>query len=121
MKTGNAVMSTATIAGFTAKIDRLLEDKRTKKVRSARPDLPVLTALSGTYRRMSGGLLPVIDQAAQIVSARHGWHRARQTITPPPDDGHVVAMKWPALAGILRGANYRLESSSKNGSLRASG
>jgi len=102
MKTAIANQSSATIAGFTAKIDRLLEDRRAKRARSAKPDLPVLTGLYGTYRRMSGGLLPVIEQAAQIVSARHGWLRTRQTVARPQDSGRIVAMKWHAPVGILR-------------------
>ena len=110
MKTVIANQSSTMIAGFTAKIDRLLEDRRAKRARSAGPDLPILTALSGTYRRMSGGLLPVIDQAARIVSARHGWHRTRQTITPPPGDGHVVAMKWHAPVRFLQSAGRQRQA-----------
>ena len=94
MKTGIANVACATITGFSAKIDRLLERKRARRVRPSEPELPVLSALSGSYRRMSGGPLPVIDQAAQILRG-HGLRIGkRQTIAPPPVSGAVVVMGW---------------------------
>jgi len=80
MKTGIANVACATITGFSSKIDRLLERKRARRVRPSEPELPVLSALSGSYRRMSGGLLPV----------------KQQTIAPAPLSGAVVVMGWPA-------------------------
>ena len=104
MKTGIANVACATITGFSAKIDRLIERKRARRVHPSEPELPVLSALSGSYRRMSGGPLPVIDQAAQILKS-HGLRMGkRQTIAPPPGDGAVVAMKWRAPLRTLQGA-----------------
>ena len=104
MKTGIANVACATITGFSSKIDRLLERRRAKRIRPGKPDLPVLSALSGAYRRMSGDPLPVIDQAAQILGG-HGLRIGKQqTIAPPPGGGAVVAMKWRAPLRTLQGA-----------------
>ena len=96
MKNGIANVACATITGFSAKIDHLLERRRAKRVCPGEPDLPVLTALSGAYRRMSGGPLPVIDQAARLAGKHDGRGGTRQTLAPSPGGGAVVVMGWHA-------------------------
>jgi len=78
MQIGMRKAACATIGGFSAKIDRLLERRRAKRARPIEPDLPVLTALSGMYRRRSSGPLPVIDQAMRLVRDYEGRDGTRQ-------------------------------------------
>jgi hypothetical protein len=105
MKAGIATRASATIAGFNAKIDLLLQRVRAKRVSRIEPDLPVLNALCGSYRRMSGGLLPVIDQAARLVWHRDSRNGKFQTFAAPPGRGNLLTMapratKNPALKAV---------------------
>ena len=82
--TGIPTTARATVAGFNAKIDLLFQRRRAMRAGQVGPDLPVLHALCGSYRQMSGGPLPVIDQAARLV-----WHDdlkngRYQTFEAPP-------------------------------------
>jgi len=94
MKIGIAKAACTTFGGFSAKIDRLLERRRAKRARPTEPDLPVLTALSGMYRRRSSGPLPVIDQAMRLVRGHDGRDGTRQVFAPPPGRGAVFVMGW---------------------------
>jgi len=96
MQIGIAKAACATIGGFSAKIDRLLERRRAKRARPIEPDLPVLTALSGMYRRRSSGPQPVIDQAMRLVRDHDGRDGTRQVFAPPPGRGAVIVMGWRA-------------------------
>jgi hypothetical protein len=90
--TGIATRTRATIAGFNAKIDLLLQRRRAKRTGWVEPDLPVLNALCGSYRRMSDGLLPVIDQAARLVWHRDSKNGRYQAFAAPPSRGSVAPM-----------------------------
>ncbi|HKB08101.1 MAG TPA: hypothetical protein VKF61_07490 [Candidatus Polarisedimenticolia bacterium] len=94
--TGIASRARATVAGFNAKIDVLLQRRRAKRAGRVEPDLPVLNALCGSYRRMSGGLLPVIDEAARLVWHRDSKNGRYQTFARPPARGSVVPLLPPA-------------------------
>ena len=90
--TGIPTTVRATVTGFNAKIDLLLQRRRAKRAGRVEPDLPVLNALCGSYRRMSGGLLPVIDQAARLVWHRDSKNGRFQAFAAPPGRGTVVPM-----------------------------
>ena len=108
MKIRIAKGACATIGGFSAKIDRLLERKRATRARQTEPDLPILTALSGTYHRRSSSHLPVIDQAMRLVSDHDGRDGTRQVFAPPPGRGAVSVMGWRAPeASLDRGNRVR--------------
>jgi len=96
MKIGIAKVACTTFGGFSAKIDRLLERRRAKRARPAEPDLPILTALSGTYHQRSTSHLPVIDQAMRLVWDHDGRDGTRQVFAPPPGRGAVFVMGWRA-------------------------
>ena len=90
--TGIATTARTTVAGFNAKIDLLLQRRRAKRAGQVEPDLPVLNALCGSYRRMSGGLLPVIDQAARLVWHRDAKNGRYQTFAAPPARASVLPL-----------------------------
>jgi hypothetical protein len=80
---------------MNTKIDLLLQRRRAKRTGRVEPDLPVLNALCGSYRRMSGGLLPVIDQAARLVWHRDSKNGRCQAFAAPPDHGTTRATVMP--------------------------
>src|SRR5262245_25032742 len=89
---GIATTARSTIAGFNAKIDLLLQRRRAKRAGRVESDMPVLNAVCGSYRGMSGGLLPVIDEAARLVWYRDTKNGRYQTFAAPPGRGGVVPL-----------------------------